>query len=417
MTSRSRTGAPRARPTDGGTRRRRAPFLWLYLSLAWGTLLVLAATARPWLAVVVAALAGYSILPIVVLVRSRGWKFYPGAAFRVLVVRGLLYVQLLLPFVAGAGLVGVLAGLVAGASALQWGRVAALAAFAIAALALLVGYVGSRMLRVRDVEVRIAGLAPALDGLRIVQVSDLHVGPQVPRGFLGRVRAAIDRARPDVVAVTGDLVDDRAEDVARYADALGGLERTAQVFVVAGNHDVYAGWADVERGLRERALGTVLVNDAAVVRRDGATLAIVGVGDPAGRARMWAKDDGSVVAPDVARAMSRVPPGIPVIALAHNPALWPELARAGASLTLSGHTHWGQLAFPAARWSMATPFLEYSMGAYRENGAMLYIHPGTGYWGIPFRIGALPEVTVITLRASSETSITLGPARRPGSAL
>ncbi|HEX2716846.1 MAG TPA: metallophosphoesterase, partial [Gemmatimonadaceae bacterium] len=211
----------------------------------------------------------------------------------------------------------------------------------------------------------------------------------------------------------GDLVDDRAEDVARYADALGGLEKTSRVFVIAGNHDVYAGWAAVERGLNERSLGTVLVNDAVVVQQGGASLAIVGVGDPAGRARMWAKDDGSDVAPDVARAMSRVPPGLPVVALAHNPALWPELARAGAALTLSGHTHWGQLAFPGAGWSMATPFLEYSMGAYQENGAVLYIHPGTGYWGIPFRIGALPEVTILTLRAANETAIDVGRARRP----
>ncbi len=411
MTSRSKARAPRARPASKKTRKRRGPFLWLYLAVAWGTLLLLAASARWWLALVVGALAVYSIAPIVALIRSQGWKFYPGAAFRVLVVRGLVYVQLLLPITASAGLLGIVAGSFVGAP-LPWGRVAALAALTIAAAALFVGYVGSRMLRVRDVDVRIAGLPPAFEGLRIVQISDLHVGPHVPRRFLKRIRATVERAAPDVVAVTGDLVDDRAEDVARYADTLGALPAPSGTFIVAGNHDVYAGWTAVERELRERRLGTVLVNDMALVERDGATLAIVGVGDPAGRARMWSRDDGSDVAPDVARAMSRVPHGATIIALAHNPALWPELARQGASLTLSGHTHWGQFAFPGAGWSVATPFLEYSMGAYVENDTVLYIHPGTGYWGVPFRIGALPEVTRITLRVGERTGISVGPARR-----
>ena len=70
------------------------------------------------------------------------------------------------------------------------------------------------------------------------------------------------------------------------------------------------------------------------------------------------------------------------------------------ALTLSGHTHWGQLALPALGWSLASPFLEHAMGAHVDNDALLYISPGTGYWGIPFRLGANPEVTLVTLRGA-----------------
>jgi predicted MPP superfamily phosphohydrolase len=104
------------------------------------------------------------------------------------------------------------------------------------------------------------------------------------------------------------------------------------------------------------------------------------------------------VIPDVGRALARVPPGAFTIALAHNPALWPELASRGVPLTLSGHTHHGQLSIPRLGWSLASLFLEHSMGTYRRGGSMLYINPGTNFWGIPLRIGALPEVTVVTLR-------------------
>ena len=89
-----------------------------------------------------------------------------------------------------------------------------------------------------------------------------------------------------------------------------------------------------------------------------------------------------------------------VVALAHNPALWPELARHGVPLTLSGHTHWGQFALPTLGWSLASPFLEHAMGIYREGKSLLYIHPGTNFWGIPFRLGTPPEVAVITLKCA-----------------
>jgi predicted MPP superfamily phosphohydrolase len=100
------------------------------------------------------------------------------------------------------------------------------------------------------------------------------------------------------------------------------------------------------------------------------------------------------------RALAAVHQGEFSVVLAHNPALWSELARRGADLTLSGHTHHGQLAIPRLGWSVASLFFEHAMDVYREGRSVLYINPGTNFWGIPFRIGALPEVTVITLRCA-----------------
>jgi uncharacterized protein len=103
----------------------------------------------------------------------------------------------------------------------------------------------------------------------------------------------------------------------------------------------------------------------------------------------------------VARTLGVVPGDAFTLALAHNPVLWPALAERGVDLTLSGHTHYGQLAVPGRNWSLASPFLEHAMGFHRKGGSALYINPGTNFWGLPFRIGALPEVTLVTLRRAS----------------
>jgi len=374
-----------------------------YQVAAWLTLLALT-VGHPWATVLVLLACAYVTVPAALLFRWRGWPFYPGALFRIFIVRGVIYGQLLLPIVAGAALLGILVGALVNAP-LAGGRWGAEIAFAIAALTLFAGYIGSRTLAVREIEARIESLPAGLDGLRVVQISDLHVGPQTPRRFLARVRRAVESLHPDLIAVTGDLIDDRHEDVEHYAAAFASLSAPLGVFAVAGNHDVYAGWEAVERELRSRTTMTVLVNESRLVERNGDRLTVAGVGDPAGRGRRPGGGGMSRVAPDVARALASAPAGVPVLALAHNPALWPELAAAGVTLTLSGHTHWGQLALPGFGWSLVTPFLEHAMGAYRDGSSLLYVHPGTGYWGIPFRIGARPAVTAIVLKRAAESSI------------
>ena len=396
--TRARTStAPAPRPGRFGQR-----FL-AYQIATWLTLLALT-IGHPLAAAGALVLCAYVTVPAVLLFRWRGWPFYPRALFRILVVRTVIYAQLLLPIVSGAALLGIAGGALVHAP-LAGGRWAAAVAFGLASIVLLAGYIGSLTLAVREIEARIESLPEGLDGLRIVQISDLHVGPQTPRWFLSRVRRAVDALRPELIATTGDLIDDRSEDVVHYAAAFGSLRAPLGVFAIAGNHDVYAGWEAVERELRSRTAMIVLVNESRVVERNGARLTVAGVGDPAGRGRRPGGGGMSRVAPDVGRALAAAPRDVPVLALAHNPALWPELAAAGVALTLSGHTHWGQFALPGFGWSLVTPFLKHAMGAYREGRSLLYVHPGTGYWGIPFRIGARPAVTAIVLRRSTETAI------------
>ena len=377
----------------------------LYLAACWLTIGALANGLFPHAVLAVLALALYTTLPLLVFVRWRGWPFYPNAAFRLLVIRPFWYTQLMLPLVGIGATAGVLVGSLFGFP-LEGGRVAAAIVLATLAAVLTAGYLGSRRLVVREVEASIPGLASEFDGIAIAQVSDLHVGPHTSRRFLDRVVRTVRDLSPDVVAVTGDLVDDRAEDVAAYARALGALEAPLGVFMIAGNHDVYAGWESVEVRLRTEVTARLLLNEAHVIRRGDAILVLAGTGDPAGGRRGQSR-----VAPDVDRALAGAPNGATVVALAHNPALWPALAARGVALTLSGHTHWGQFALPSLGWSLASPFLKHAMGAYREQDALLYINPGTGYWGIPFRLGALPEVTLVRLRRAP-AALEVGRARR-----
>ena len=377
-----------------------------YLVIAWGTLATLSAGLFPWAPAATIALAVYTTLPLVAFFRWRGWPFYPGRWFRLGVVRPFWYVQLLLPLVSAAGLAGLLLGSPFGYG-ITAGRALAAVVLASSAAVLLLGYLGAARLTVRRVDTEVPGLGAEFDGLRIVQLSDLHVGPHTSRRFLARVVETTRSLNPDLIAVTGDLIDDRAEDVASYARALGGLDAPLGVYMIPGNHDVYAGWDAVESALRAANLGTVLVNDVRLITRGNSTIALLGTGDPAGGARGTTR-----AAPDVERALAQVSEGAVVIAFAHNPALWPSLAKRGVALTLSGHTHWGQFAIPKLGWSLASPFMEHAMGAHQVEDALLYISPGTGYWGIPFRLGASPEVTLVTLHRGETAAARVHAAMR-----
>lgn len=346
-----------------------------------------------WLTVLGAAVLCTS--PLLGLIRGLNRRAYPSAFKRLWLIRPFWYAQLFLPLLAVAGLVGTLAGLPFGAGGSVGRWTLALAALGLTGLGL-VGYASTRRLVVRRLDVRFDHLPAGLEGLRIVQISDLHVGPHTSRGHLARVAAAVRDAQPELIAVTGDQVDDYPRDIEPFAAAFRGLSAPLGVFAIPGNHDVYAGWPAVRQGLETVGI-TALVNEAIPLERNGARFWLAGTGDPAGR-------PGTGVAPDIERTLAAVPPGGFTLALAHNPALWPALARRGVELTLSGHTHYGQLVIPWLQWSLASPFLELAMGEHRSGRSHLYINPGTNYWGIPFRIGTLPEVTVLTLRRSESAA-------------
>ena len=380
-----------------------------WTAVMWSILGAFVARDLPggWLAI--AAGATLAAAPIIALVRGLHDDAYPSAFTRVFVLRPFWYAQVATFVLALSGIVGLVVGLPLGAP-MAGGRLAILVVAPLVLTFFIVGYWGSRRLVVREVTFTFDELPPAFDGLRIAQVSDLHVGPHTPRRHLARIVRAIEQARADLIVTTGDQVDDFDRDVHHFNHAFAHLRAPLGFYAIAGNHDIYAGWDGVHRGMSDAGI-RVLVNDSTPLRRDGQEIWLAGTGDPAASQRSWG-GGAAHAAPDVARTLADVPEGAFVLALAHNPALWPALAERGVHLTLSGHTHHGQISIPALNWCLASPFLEHAMGAYEQGHARLYINPGTNFWGIPLRLGAWPEVTLVCLRKSKEPSEIQPPAPR-----
>ncbi len=394
------SGRPRARaphaPGRGGLLVGIALILTI-LTLCWTSVGLLLAPVVPGHAVtVVTAALLLGALPFATLVTVMAGGLYPGALLRIVVFRTFWYTQFGVILATPVGLLGAIAGSPFGRGAAV-GRAAVLAALLLFALLAVVGYAGSRKLVVRRFVAALPDLPSGLDGLRLVQLSDLHVGPHTPRRHLAAVRRAVEEARPELIAVTGDLVDDSPGDVDCYRDAFGALTAPLGVYAIPGNHEIYTGWTAMRSHL-ERLPLRLLVNGSATVERNGARLTVVGTGDPAGGA--------GEPGPDFESAFREVDPGTFVLALAHNPALWPALAARGVPFTLSGHTHWGQFAIPRLGWCLASPFLALAMGWHARGRSLLYIHPGSNYWGLPFRVGTPAEVAVITLRSGKEPALT-----------
>lgn len=337
-----------------------------------------------------------SVVPLFVLIRNISTGRYPSAIVRLVLFRGFWYAQLLMLPLALTSAAVALLGLPFGGADTA-GRVTVLIGAPLLVLLGLWGYAGSRRLMVRDVTLTPPGLPTALDGLRIVQLSDLHVGPHTSKRHLVKIAAATSAARPHIIAYTGDQVDDYPHDIDMFASAFAHLSAPLGAYAIAGNHDIYAGWADVRRRLETTGV-TVLVNRAVKLTHNSADFWLAGTGDPAGGQFVRGIETG---APDIPRTLADVPRGAFCVTLAHNPALFPALAERGVAVVLSGHTHHGQFSIPSRNWSLASLFLEYAMGTYERNGSLLYISPGTNFWGIPFRIGAFPEVTIVTLRVAA----------------
>ena len=377
--------------------------LFTLLAVSWAAVGVFLAPVVPggWLTMLAAA-GVVTVVPFTTFILARVRGVYPGKLFRLTIFRFLWYSHFLLLLAMLAGVAGGIAGAVGAALGLglgvigEWGRLAMGLASATFGVGMIAGYWGSRQLVLTELDVHHPGVPPELDGLRIAQISDVHVGPQTRRSWLAGIANAVMGAEPHLIAVTGDLVDDFDEDVTHYARGLGHLRAPLGVYVIAGNHDIYANWPKVLARLGELPV-RVLVNEHVIVEHAGARFVVAGTGDPAA-----GRGAGSAMgAPDIAATVRDLPPGLFTLVLAHNPVLWPSLAEHDLHLTLSGHTHWGQLAIPALEWCLASPFLEHAMGWHVRGSSLLYIHPGTTWWGIPFRLGTPPEVAILTLRAGT----------------
>jgi hypothetical protein len=256
-----------------------------------------------------------------------------------------------------------------------------------AALATYAVFVRRHVVRTRRVEARVPGLAAPLDGYRIVQLSDLHVGSHVPPKRAARWVNRANAMRPDLVALTGDLISSGSGFLEATAETLGALRAKDGVFFSPGNHDYFC---DHERffDLLSRAGIGVLRSEGRLVGTGEASIWVAGADD------FWTRRA------DVTRALADRPAGVPVVLLAHDPRLWIPARAHGAALTLAGHTHGGQVAIPfLARWlNLARTAFVHSTGVYREDGATLVVSNGLGTTGPPARLGAAPEIVEITLR-------------------
>lgn len=245
--------------------------------------------------------------------------------------------------------------------------------------------------KVEEVQVPISGLGPGLAGLRVVQISDLHIGQTLDGRFLERVVEQVNSQDPDVVAITGDLVDGSVSRLRSQVASLGRLKAKLGVFYVNGNHEYYSGPEAWERHVASLGI-TVLHNEHRVIRRGADALVVAGVTDHNGGA--FGPEHES--RPDL--AVVGAPEGVPRILLAHQPRSAFAAAQHGYQLQLSGHTHGGQI-FPFMAFiRLQQPVVS---GLKKLAGMWVYTSRGTGYWGPPLRIGPAPEITVLTLVAGN----------------
>ncbi|MCA1655563.1 MAG: metallophosphoesterase [Pseudonocardiaceae bacterium] len=235
------------------------------------------------------------------------------------------------------------------------------------------------------VPVRLGKLDPALRGFRIAVVSDIHLGPLMGRAHTERIVRMINETSPDLVAIVGDLADGSVAELGSAAEPLRDLVAREGSFFVTGNHEYYE---EPQVWLRELdRLGVhPLRNENTVIRRGGAAFDLAGVNDVTGRSFA----DG----PDFDRALSGRDSSRPTVLLAHQPVQVTEAASHGVDLQLSGHTHGGQF-YPFHHVvGAAQPAVS---GLSTVDGTQLYVTRGAGFWGPPVRVGAPPDITVISL--------------------
>ena len=210
---------------------------------------------------------------------------------------------------------------------------------------------------------QLAQLPAEWDGLTIAQISDVHAGPYMPAERMARIAGMVNNLDPDLVVFTGDQMDRRPSDADRFVRGFAGISAPLGVFGILGNHDHYFDPTLSEQALVETGI-TPLVNEARVLRRGSSELALIGLEDVSAG------------------------PG-----------------RAGAHLTLAGHTHGGQIALNQRNLNVARFQSRYIAGPYRRDEAMLYVSRGIGVGAVPLRLGAPPEIDILVLRSKAAQGI------------
>ena len=267
-------------------------------------------------------------------------------------------------------------------------QVSALAVIMLSFGVSLIGLVNARRLaKVVHVDLPITGLPAALSGFTIVQLSDIHVGPTIKRGYLDAIVRRVNGLNADLVAITGDVIDGTVERLRTQVAPLSELRSRHGTYCVTGNHEYYHG---VDDWLQEwRRLGMrVLLNEGEVLNHKGERLFIGGVTDYSAH-----HYDAAHSSDPAAAARSTGPVSVKVL-LAHQPRSAVAADAAGFDVQLSGHTHGGQF----LPWNFFVPMQQpFVAGLHRLNKLWVYTSRGTGYWGPPLRFCAPSEITRLRL--------------------
>ena len=241
-------------------------------------------------------------------------------------------------------------------------------------------------LTVERVQIPLKKLKPALEGFKLVQMSDIHLHPYTQLEFVQKAVARANELKPDLVVLTGDYVLEGADSIFELAPVLAGLNAKYGIFTILGNHDLWTNAEVVCTGLRQAGL-PVLVNDGLALGVGSELLYLAGL------------DDGWSGQLDLKAALAKLSSDVPAILLLHEPDLADYFAQDGRiSLQLSGHSHGGQVRLPG----IGAPILprlgrKYDQGLYRVQDLWLYTTRGIGLGPVPARFNCPPEITEITL--------------------
>ena len=279
-------------------------------------------------------------------------------------------------------------------SVAAWRADSAVTVIAITFAVTVIGFVNARRTaKVRWVNIAINKLPEPLKGFTIVQVTDIHVGSTIKGDYVQGIVNRVNSLNADLIAITGDVVDNTVEALKQHTAPLGKLRAHHGSYIVTGNHEYYSG---AEEWIAEfRRLGLQpLLNDHIVIDHNGAQLTIAGINDYSAISRDPAETSAELHGSDPVKALNGSPEKAPKILLAHQPRSATAAAEAGFDLQLSGHTHGGQF-WP---WNLFIRMYQpYTAGLHRLGKLWIYISRGTGYWGPPKRFGAPSEITLIRL--------------------
>lgn len=270
-----------------------------------------------------------------------------------------------------------------------------------AAVALVMGYgylFGHRELRVTRIRLALSGFGGNGRPLRIAQISDIHVGQNLSLAQLRAFVAHVNATDPDLICLTGDIVDSALADYAGYFPALDELRARYGVCAILGNHDHYAGADRVAAELRRWTSFHVLRDRAVTLAFGEARVHVLGLDD---RGRDWARG----VRSDrrLAELLDAAPSDTPLLLLAHRPDIFHQAAAAAVPLTLSGHTHGGQLAIPwfrGRRRNLAEFVTPFDRGLYRRGNSYLYVNCGLGVTGQRIRLFTPREISLFEVTAA-----------------